>query len=735
MLDVGVCSFQDPLPLDMTIVNGKLDKMKFLCRVAALFLLLATPKLTFAATDLKFDVVTFCCGCSSSICQSHFDHLNFPTANGHYIAMGSDAHRLELATNGNGLAIYYNTLNDGYSTNSGAQQATNIDQYAAAGFTSNGPKPTWIILNEISTGLWQSDANYRVWVHDVAHTLTAVFGYTVIVYSPFPNPGANDSDWQAVASDAYIGIENYLSGSEVLGQGFSVSYCQSQYQSSINSYTARGVARAKLMLGELFAQTLSGTSYGRSGISSNDWDSAIVARDQGALNVGFTGFLTYAWGGNDMGVSTNEQLHFEDTYRTSALPVNLGIAVPFVLIQPQSQTLPDGSDVAFTVFKAGTTATTYQWRLNGTNIPGATGSSLNLTNIQVTAAGNYSVALTNAAGWVISSNAFLSARVPDPWAFEPFAQAITTYSLGANLSGQTNAAGQYWSTAGSGGPALTIQGGNLPVPGLAGATGNSVQFGGFTSTGTSGRFNLGTNATAGTWYYSMAFRLTDISTLNSGGVFWAGFNNSAGSQTGVPTAIVTRLVTRSAVGGFNVGLDKSSGTTGSFVFAPGVFTTNDTIFVVGSYAFNTGSSNDDVSQLWVNPDASTFGLANPPGGFLTSTAGNDIGSAQIASLVLFNRNANEPAGIIADEIRVGTSWASVTPPAESPVVPTLNLSRFGTDSVLTWSTNSPGFVPESSTTLSSWGAVVAPIYLNGNQYAVTNTTSATTIFYRLRTVQ
>ena len=221
------------------------------------------------------------------------------------------------------------------------------------------------------------------------------------------------------------------------------------------------------------------------------------------------------------------------------------------------------------------------------------------------------MALTNAAGSVVSSNAFLSVRVPDPIAFEPFAPATTTYAPGSNLVGQTNANGQSWSAAGSGGPPLTIQAGNLPVAGLAGAAGNSVQFGGFTSGGTSARFNLGTNATSGTWYYSMAFRLTDISTLNSGGVFWAGFNNSAGAQAGVPTAVVTRLVTRSATGGFNVGLDKSSGTTGSFVFSPELFTTNDTIFVVGSYTFNTGTTSDDLSQMWINPAASSFGLANP----------------------------------------------------------------------------------------------------------------------------
>ena len=126
-----------------------------------------------ATPDLKFDVVTFCCHCApdNTLCQPQFDHLNVPTTNGHYLAMGSDAHRLELATNGNALAIYYNTFNEGYSTNSGAQQAARIDQYAVNGFTSTGPKPDWVVLNEISAGLWQNDAAYRLWTRDVVHAL------------------------------------------------------------------------------------------------------------------------------------------------------------------------------------------------------------------------------------------------------------------------------------------------------------------------------------------------------------------------------------------------------------------------------------------------------------------------------------------------------------------------------------------------------------------------------------
>jgi len=47
---------------------------------------------------------------------------------------------------------------------------------------------------------------------------------------------------------------------------------------------------------------------------------------------------------------------------------------------------------------------------------------------------------------------------------------------------------------------------------------------------------------------------------------------------------------------------------------------------------------------------------------LTSTAGTDL--TGIPSFVLFERSAAEPAGIIADELRFGTSYADVTPVPE-----------------------------------------------------------------------
>ena len=89
----------------------------------------------------------------------------------------------------------------------------------------------------------------------------------------------------------------------------------------------------------------------------------------------------------------------------------LGVA-PSIVTQPTSQAVLAGATAAFSVTAAGTPSLSYQWRLNGTNVVGATGTSLTLANVQASSAGSYSVRVTNAFGSVISSNAVLTVNPP-----------------------------------------------------------------------------------------------------------------------------------------------------------------------------------------------------------------------------------------------------------------------------------------------------------------------------------
>jgi hypothetical protein len=81
---------------------------------------------------------------------------------------------------------------------------------------------------------------------------------------------------------------------------------------------------------------------------------------------------------------------------------------PAITRQPQSQTATGGANVTFSVTATGRPTPTYQWNFNGTIINGATSSTLSLTNVQSTNAGNYTVTVTNSSGSVISNQAMLT---------------------------------------------------------------------------------------------------------------------------------------------------------------------------------------------------------------------------------------------------------------------------------------------------------------------------------------
>jgi len=92
-----------------------------------------------------------------------------------------------------------------------------------------------------------------------------------------------------------------------------------------------------------------------------------------------------------------------------------------VIIPPANQTVNAGTNfVRFTVVPNGPSApTAYQWKTNGVNLAngshyaGVTTSTLTITNAQLVDAVTYSVAVTNAAGFVIPS-ATLTVLAPAP---------------------------------------------------------------------------------------------------------------------------------------------------------------------------------------------------------------------------------------------------------------------------------------------------------------------------------
>ncbi len=76
--------------------------------------------------------------------------------------------------------------------------------------------------------------------------------------------------------------------------------------------------------------------------------------------------------------------------------------------QPFSQTITPGSTVIFTAAVAAVPAPTFQWRLNGVDLPNQTGPTLLLVNAVAANAGAYTVVATNASGSTTSAVATLT---------------------------------------------------------------------------------------------------------------------------------------------------------------------------------------------------------------------------------------------------------------------------------------------------------------------------------------
>ena len=96
------------------------------------------------------------------------------------------------------------------------------------------------------------------------------------------------------------------------------------------------------------------------------------------------------------------------------LAIRTGPRTPIITLEPVDQYSVAGSNVKFTIKADGVDGVSYQWQFANVNIPGATGDSLTLTNVQATAQGVYNAVVTDNAGMggIVSSNANLYLVTP-----------------------------------------------------------------------------------------------------------------------------------------------------------------------------------------------------------------------------------------------------------------------------------------------------------------------------------
>ncbi len=388
---------------------------------------------------------------------------------------------------------------------------------------------------------------------------------------------------------------------------------------------------------------------------------------------------------------------------------------PTITNAPVNDAVPAGSDANFTVGASGSATLTYVWKFNGTtlvddgvHIGGATTASLTISNISEADKGTYAVTVTNNFGSA-SSSAQLNfipaplacqlASVPNQIVYEPFnydqqdsiqstsnpwtavnVQAITNQATGVGLVWvNTGAVGQIWTLPqnmriepGYDNATLTPNGDSYPWPGLAG---NDPQEVGCNSANAGGGLSLGAGGSIsnGTVYFSMICHVDQGSAITAvGNDYFCGFGSGS---PGAPTFNASIYIHTPGDDTYVPGVFKVGGGVGAIspgnngAFSSQAFHRGQIIFAVCRLTIRPGITND-TCDLWLNPSPFMFGAAEtnlPP----ADVANVGAGAADSGNVDFFwIKNTQSPSSRRFTDLRIGTTWASVTPPAP----PTLSVA-------------------------------------------------------------
>lgn len=109
-------------------------------------------------------------------------------------------------------------------------------------------------------------------------------------------------------------------------------------------------------------------------------------------------------------------------------------AAPVITTQPRNVVAQVGQTATFTVVATGSFPRTYQWRKDGTDLPGATDVTLTLPNITTLDAGVYAVQVGNAVGSVTSTSASLTVNAATPPVLFSLSPGDATFIQGQSAS-------------------------------------------------------------------------------------------------------------------------------------------------------------------------------------------------------------------------------------------------------------------------------------------------------------
>jgi hypothetical protein len=146
-------------------------------------------------------------------------------------------------------------------------------------------------------------------------------------------------------------------------------------------------------------------------------------------------------GGTAVGIAPDQDVLFAGQSTKGEFGIirfqqNLVPGRPIIHGTVPSRTVASGTTVTFTATVTAVSPLAYQWRRNDLSLPGATSSTLVLTNVTTSDSGSYSLLVTNSIGCAISAPAFLTVVDVQPFHFEY--RAIDDSNITLRLVGQTN---------------------------------------------------------------------------------------------------------------------------------------------------------------------------------------------------------------------------------------------------------------------------------------------------------
>ena len=200
------------------------------------------------------------------------------------------------------------------------------------------------------------------------------------------------------------------------------------------------------------------------------------------------------------------------------------------------------------------------------------------------------------------------------------------------------------------GDSILVTANSLTYAGLAASIGNKVAFDG---AGVD-NYRFFNPQTTGTVYASCILNVSSLGAMNATGTYVLNFIEPASVSA---YGGCVWLKASATAGKYLIGISNRS--SGSLVTYTTVdMNLNESYFIVFSYEIIAGLAND-VTRMWIN--TTQFG-GTAPISTLTATGGTDLGVAGIGRILLRQPGTTLPAPFVEfDEIRVGTTWADVTP--------------------------------------------------------------------------